>query len=48
MRTKTPAYLVYGLVLSAMVAAASRYGFSPLAFGGPTSLRSFTPGLQHK
>ncbi len=48
MKPRTPAYLVYGLVLTAMVAAASRYGFSPLAYGGPGSLRSYTPGLQHK
>ncbi|MEI6341375.1 MAG: hypothetical protein WCR07_05420 [Verrucomicrobiota bacterium] len=48
MKPRTPIYLVYGLALSALVAAASRYGFSPLAFGGPTSLRSSTPGLQHK
>lgn len=48
MKPKTPLYLVYGLALCAWVAAASRYGLSPLAFGGPTSLRAFTPGLQHK
>ena len=48
MKPRTPVYLVYGLVLTAMVAAASRYGFSPLAYGGPTSLRSYAPGLQHK
>lgn len=48
MKPKTPIYLVFGLALCAWVAAASRYGLSPLAFGGPTSLRAFTPGLQHK